>query len=59
MRHNKACKQMYDRLKAAGKPSKVALIAVAAKLIRQVFAVIKSGDPFDDNYVPKPKAILH
>lgn len=59
MRHNKACKEMYERLKAAGKPSKVALIAIAAKLIRQVFAVIKSGIPFDNNYMPKPLNTLH
>lgn len=50
---NKECKRMYVRLLSRGKKKKVALIAVANKLIRQVFAVIKSGVPFDDNYVEK------
>lgn len=49
-RHNRACRELYERLIAAGKRKKVALIAVAGKLIRQVFAVIKSGLPFDDQH---------
>ena len=53
VRHNKECKRMYARLLGRGKKKKVALIAVANKLIRQVFAVIKSGVPFDDDYVEK------
>ena len=50
-RHNKDCKRLYVRLKAAGKKEKVALIAVANKLIRQVFAIVKSGLMFDNDYV--------
>jgi hypothetical protein len=50
LRGNKACKQLYDRLRAKGKPVKVALIAVANKLIRQMFAVVKSGIPFDNDF---------
>lgn len=53
IRYNNACRQMYERLKGNGKPSKVALIAVANKLIRQLFAVVKSGIPFDNNYAEK------
>lgn len=45
LRANTACKECYARLRANGKPSKVALIAVANKLIRQAFAVIKSDSP--------------
>lgn len=52
-RHNKDCKKLYARLRAAGKEAKVALIAVANKLIRQVFAVVKSGVAFDNDYVEK------
>jgi len=52
-RHNKDCKRLYIRLLAAGKQKKVALIAVANKLIRQVFAVVKSGVMFDNDYVEK------
>lgn len=54
-RHNKDCKKLYERLIAAGKLKKVALIAVANKLVRQVFAVVKSGVAFDNDYVEKMK----
>lgn len=38
-RNNIACKQLYERLLAKGKPTKVALIAVAHKLLIQAFHV--------------------
>lgn len=48
-RYNTQCKVLYERLRANGKPGKVALIAVANKLIRQVFGMVKSGE----NYSPE------
>jgi transposase len=36
---NKACKEMYDRLTERGKNGKLALIAVANKLVRQAFVI--------------------
>lgn len=51
LRGNSACKECYERLKAKGKPSKVALIAVANKLVRQAFAVIKSDTPYVDGFI--------
>jgi len=36
---NKACKEMYERLKGRGKNGKLAIIAVANKLIRQAFVI--------------------
>jgi transposase len=45
---NPACMAFYARLKANGKPSKVALIAVGAKLLRQAVAMIKSDKVFDE-----------
>jgi len=39
---NKACKELYNRLIEKGKPKKLALIAVANKLIRQAFGCIKN-----------------
>lgn len=48
--HNNACKSLYNRLKSKGKSSKVALIAVANLLLRQIFAVVTSNTPFDNNY---------
>lgn len=50
-RYNPQCKKMYDRLLAAGKHKKVALIAVAHKLLRQIYAVIKYDREWDPNYV--------
>lgn len=49
-KHNKACHDLYQRLVAKGKPKKVALIAVANKLLKIVFAITKSGIPYDNQY---------
>ena len=51
IRCNSACKEFYTNLKDKGKPSKLALIAVANKLIRQAFAVVKSEIPYQDGFV--------
>lgn len=40
---NKACKKLFDRLIKKGKSKKLALIAVANKLIRQAFGCIKNN----------------
>ena len=48
--HNKACKQMYDRIVAKGKSKKLALIAICNKLLKQAFAIAKSGLMFDETY---------
>ena len=40
----------YRRLVKQGKPKKVALIALARKLLRLCFAVLKSAQPFDPAY---------
>tara|TARA_R100001086_G_scaffold224368_1_gene142339 strand:+ start:88 stop:216 length:129 start_codon:yes stop_codon:yes gene_type:complete len=34
-----------------GKSKKLALIAVANKLLKQSFAIAKSGRPYDETYV--------
>ena len=36
---NSQCKAMFERLKQRGKNGKLALVAVASKLLRQAFAV--------------------
>jgi len=48
IRSNPACKIFYERLRGKGKPAKVALIAVAAKLLRQAAAMIKNDQLFDE-----------
>ena len=52
-KYNKACKAIYDRLVAKGKSKKLALVAVSNKLLKQSFAIAKSGLPYDENYVFK------
>lgn len=47
---NKTCCDLYQRLLAKGKPKKVALIAVVNKLLKIVFAISKSGLPYDPFY---------
>lgn len=49
-RYNHSCKLLYDRLKSKGKCHKVAMLAVCNKMVRQMFAVVKSGVPFDNEY---------
>ena len=46
----KACKAIYDRIVAKGKRKKLALIAVCNKLLKQAFAIAKSGLIYDDTY---------
>ncbi len=50
IRFNQPAKELYQRLKAKGKASKVALIAVANKLLKQAFAIAKSGQKFDPKF---------
>ncbi len=49
-KYNKACKAIYDRIVAKGKSKKLALIAVCNKLLKQAFAIAKSGLIYDDGY---------
>src|SRR5690554_4484479 len=51
IRYNKACKELYDRLKAKGKPYRVALIAAVNKLIKQAFSIAKSGQRYRVDHV--------
>jgi transposase len=46
-KHNPTFKVFYDRLRASGKPHKVALIAVLRKLITTLNAMINSRQTFD------------
>jgi transposase len=50
-KHNKACRALYERIINKGKSKKLALIAVANKLLKQCFAIAKSGIPYDETFV--------
>lgn len=49
-RCNKACRELYERLLAKGKAKKLALIAVANKLLKQAFAIAKQQTKYQENY---------
>jgi transposase len=57
-KHNKACKAIFERITNQGKSRKLALIAVCNKLLKQAFAIAKSGVEYNENYRSvKPKTI--
>lgn len=53
VRCNPGCKQLYERLLQKGKAKKLALIAVANKLLKQAFAIATKNTYYDPNYQPK------
>jgi Transposase and inactivated derivatives len=50
IRFNKYCRELYERLVSKGKAKKLALVAVAHKLLRQAYGVLKNRRPFDENF---------
>lgn len=50
-KYNQACIDMYNRLKEKGKPERVIKIALANKLLKQVFAIMKNNTTYDENFV--------
>ncbi len=47
---NKACKHLFTRIVEKGKSKKLALIAVANKLLKQSLAIAKSGMMYQEEY---------
>jgi transposase len=47
---NKTCKELYDRLVAKGKSKRLALIAVANKLLKQAFAIATNNTSYQHDY---------
>ncbi len=50
VRYDPVIKAFHDKLRAAGKPPKVALVACMHKLLTIINAIIKSGKPWQANY---------
>ena len=50
-KHNKGCREIFERITNKGKSKKLALIAVSNKLLKQCFAIAKSGLPYDETHV--------
>lgn len=59
IRWNQGCKQFYERLRAKGKPYRVAMIAVVNKLIKQAFAIVKSGVRYQADFVNQYEVKAH
>lgn len=51
--YNKACRELYERIVDQGKSKKLAMLAVCNKLLKQSFAIAKSGIPYNENFVSK------
>jgi transposase len=51
IRCNKACMELYKRLIEKGKAKKLALIAVANKLLKQAFAIATTQTTYNENYL--------
>ena len=49
-KYNKACRDLYEGLVGKGKSEKWVLIAVCNKLLKQAFAIAKSGLIYDNTY---------
>lgn len=49
-KHNEACNDLYLRLTERGKPIKVILIAIANKLIKQIFAIVKNNSLYHKTF---------
>jgi len=49
--YNKQCKLLQERLSEKGKAGKVINIAIANKLLKQAFGVVKNGKMYDENYI--------
>ena len=52
-RTNKACIEMYKRLKEQGKPERVIKVALANKLLKQAFAIATQNTFYNENYLSK------
>ena len=50
IRFNLACKDLYERLRAKGKPHKQAMVAVMNKLVKQLFGCVVNNTDFDNQF---------
>lgn len=55
--HDPELKAFYQKKKSEGKPTRVAIIAVARKLCERVFAVVKKGTPYEIRQIKSQPAL--
>lgn len=51
VKFNKTCRELYIRLVQKGKAKMSALIAVANKLVKQLFAIVRNNSIYSDDYI--------
>jgi transposase len=56
--HNPVIKAFYERLRATGKPPKVARCAAARKLLHIAWAVATKDQPFDPHYHQREQCVV-
>jgi transposase len=56
--HNPIIRTFYQRLRAQGKPMKVARCAAARKLLHMAWAVVTKGQPFDPHYHVRAQRVV-
>ena len=49
-RHNAPLRRFYQRLRSAGKPAKVALVAVLRKLVTILNAILRDQKPWHETH---------
>lgn len=59
LHRNRVLQAYYQRKLAEGKRPKAAIIACMTKLLRIIFAVLKTGRPFDPDHEAKRRAHRH
>jgi len=52
-RCNPDCIKMYNRLKEKGKPERVIKVALANKLLKQAFSIVKNQTYYSENFLEK------
>lgn len=56
-KYNLKCMEMYDRLLENGKPERVIKIAIVNKLLKQAFAIAKSGEDYNEDHISILKSV--
>ncbi|AXA90489.1 IS110 family transposase [Massilia sp. YMA4] len=56
IKHNPLIAAFAQRLSANGMAKMAVVVAAMRKLVHQIYGVIRSGQPFDSNYLQKPLA---
>lgn len=55
--HNPVVRAQAERLRAKGKTGKTVVCAAMRKLVRLIYGVLKTGQPFDANWTSRPRAV--